>query len=281
MLKKKRVDPTDPNAILLKNISDGTRLLGEAMDRYISAMHNVDSSIQQISSALRLLSIGDIPQEVRERVESFACGIDRHQESTVVRTVTQPTKSQTKGRLSGNSIATEPGVACDIREVAPANSSGYDMVEASSLALPTSGDGSPYNIAPYVNDLSKEMIGLLDSLRAANKVVKRHQEERDELVRKYHSVRSKVEKIAAEDVKKCRNSEDNPKYVKKAEEREFMRNELEKQEVELNQMYSDLLQHRAESVQRAVNALSTYSKRYLNGLMELMLCNDKPAAGAH
>ncbi|ESL09934.1 hypothetical protein TRSC58_02339 [Trypanosoma rangeli SC58] len=131
-------------------------------------------------------------------------------------------------------------------------------------------DGKKYAVAQYVNDFMKRADCIGDSLKSLMKLARVKREEHEKADKKYNEARAKADKIAASDVKKNRNSSENPDYVKCINKRDVLRVELTKREDELARVCHELQERRVEVIKQALNTMSDISSEYWSGVARVM-----------
>ncbi|RNF06963.1 uncharacterized protein Tco025E_07475 [Trypanosoma conorhini] len=131
-------------------------------------------------------------------------------------------------------------------------------------------DGKEYAMVQYVDDFVRNVDSLGDSLKSLTKLTRVKHEEQEKVDKKYNEARAKTEKIAAADVKKNRNSAENPDYVKHVSKRDTLRKELTKKEEELTKVCRELQERRVEAIGKALSAMGELSSRYWSGVAQVM-----------
>ncbi|RNF07258.1 hypothetical protein TraAM80_03379 [Trypanosoma rangeli] len=130
--------------------------------------------------------------------------------------------------------------------------------------------GNKYVMAQYVNDFMKRTDCIGDGLKSLMKLARVKHEEHEKVGKKYNEARTKAEKIAASDVKKNRNSSENPDYVKYINKRDALRLELTKREDELARVCHELQERRVDVIKQALNAMGDLSSQYWSGVAQVM-----------
>ncbi|ORC89170.1 uncharacterized protein TM35_000131740 [Trypanosoma theileri] len=239
-------DPSNPQVLLIHNVEDGIKRFGNASKEYVAAVRAVSASLEHLAVAMRQLSLGDIPPELHARIDRFGTVVGLHQSAAA--TNNNNNRKGSVGNESNN----------DMNSVNHRNSASKVSVQLD------------YPLAPYINDFSKDVGSATDDLKMLTKMARKKQEEYESAAKKYNETRLEVEKIEKSDVKKNRNSADNPKYTKKIEKREKQRVEAEQKAQELNKACQALITRRAEVMTRVMDAMGSQTFRYWNGIAHLM-----------
>ncbi|KAH9593390.1 hypothetical protein LSM04_002578 [Trypanosoma melophagium] len=239
-----RHDPSDPQVLLIHNVEDGLKRFGDASKEYVTAVRAVSVALEHLGVALRQLSLGEAPPELHARIDRFATCVGMHQSTAATAASVSSRRTSTNTGYSNN------------------NTNNNSISELQWLLK--------YPLSPYINDFSRDVGSAADDLKKLAKAARRKQDEYESATKKYGKVRLEAEKIAKSDVKKNRNSSENPKYTKKMAKREKLRIEAEKKAHELHNACQALLARRAEVMTRVMDAMGSQTFQYWNGVAQLV-----------
>ncbi|KAL7697941.1 hypothetical protein N2W54_002582 [Lotmaria passim] len=222
-------DPSDENSVLIKKLKHACETYGTASKKYLAAVKELDSAMENIAIAIRELAQGEEDPALRDKADHLCSSVDRHMAS-----------GQGGASKSRRTSGVQDGVGA--------------------------GDPDNYTFVAYMNDFSREITVAIEELKESLKAAEKAKSAHDDMESKYNKKRTAVSDMETKLAKKNQGITDNPKFAKKVTERDAAKASLDTETKKYNGVYAALLEKRSQTLKRVVEGLNKYAAKYYDSL---------------
>ncbi|KPI87451.1 hypothetical protein ABL78_3482 [Leptomonas seymouri] len=230
-----RSDPSDEDSVLIKKLKHACSTYETASKKYLSAVKELDSSMESIAIAIRELAQGEENVTLRDKADRLCSSVDRHM----------------AGRSVGYGDSNKPR-----RE---SNKNGESIV-----------DPDEYPFVTYMNDFTREISVAIDELRDTVKSTEKAKLALSDMTSKYNKKRTAVDDMEMKLAKKNQGISDNAKFKEKVAERDEARIKLDAETERFNTAYNGLLLKRNRTLQRVIDGFHKYTAKYYDTLAKVV-----------
>lgn len=221
----------DVEGVMLSRLRHAFSTFDSASKKYISAVKEVDSSLEGIAIAFRELSQGDMDPQSKAMADRLCSAIDAHKTLKEV-------KKDSKGKAPAAEIS--------------------------------ANGGDEYYFSNYMSDISRDVSNQFAAFKNAVKAAEKVKDKRDDAVKSYAKLRAEVDDLEAKLAKKNKGIADDPKHAKTVAKRDEAKIAADTAELKFTQEYNAVMHLRAETLKNVVSAMGKHSARYYSAVARVM-----------